>query len=113
MGETDPALVDAVLGLASDDPDLPDEAKYLVLAALDGDTALAEALDGRYAGTRGQDAEPEPGPEPIGAYLRAITVAGFRGIGPESTLRLRPGPGLTIVAGRNGSGKSSFAEALE
>src|SRR5262249_35090034 len=26
---------------------------------------------------------------------------------------LRPGPGLTLIVGRNGSGKSSFAEALE
>src|SRR6185295_12338180 len=28
-------------------------------------------------------------------------------------LELRPGPGLTLVVGRNGSGKSSFAEAFE
>ena len=48
-----------------------------------------------------------------GAYLKAITVEGFRGIGPERTLTLTPGPGLTLVVGRNGSGKSSFAEALE
>ena len=113
MGETDPALVDAVLELASDDPDLPDGAKYLVLAALDGDTTLAEALDGRYEAPARGITRTEPGPEPVGAYLRSITVAGFRGVGPERTLHLRPGPGLTIVAGRNGSGKSSFAEALE
>jgi hypothetical protein len=35
---------------------------------------------------------------------------GLRGIGPRQTLELVPGPGLTVVAGRNGSGKSSFAE---
>ena len=35
------------------------------------------------------------------------------GVGPAATLEISPGPGLTLVVGRNGSGKSSFAEALE
>lgn len=48
-----------------------------------------------------------------GATLTEITVEGFRGIGPKRTLELKPGPGLTLVVGRNGSGKSSFAEGLE
>lgn len=48
-----------------------------------------------------------------GATLTAVTVEGFRGIGPKRTLELKPGPGLTLVIGRNGSGKSSFAEGLE
>ena len=47
------------------------------------------------------------------AYLRSITVEGFRGIGREAKLPLNPGVGLTIVVGANGSGKSSFAEAVE
>ncbi|ROO84501.1 AAA domain-containing protein [Actinocorallia herbida] len=47
------------------------------------------------------------------AYLESVTVAGFRGIGRETTLPLRPAPGLTLVVGRNGSGKSSFAEGAE
>lgn len=46
-------------------------------------------------------------------FLRRITVEGFRGIGPAATLDIPVGPGLTVVVGRNGSGKSSFAEALE
>src|SRR5438034_4262914 len=47
------------------------------------------------------------------AYISSLTVQGFRGIGPKQALRFSPGPGLTIVVGRNGSGKSSFAEAME
>jgi energy-coupling factor transporter ATP-binding protein EcfA2 len=46
-------------------------------------------------------------------WLRSVTVEGFRGIGPPATLALEPAPGLTVVVGRNGSGKSSFAEGLE
>ncbi|MCX5334555.1 ATP-binding protein [Streptomyces sp. NBC_00140] len=46
-------------------------------------------------------------------YMRSITAAGWRGIGPAATVQLNPGPGLTLVEGRNGTGKSSFAEAAE
>ncbi|MFF3877178.1 AAA family ATPase [Streptomyces sp. NPDC001978] len=52
------------------------------------------------------------GPAPR-AYLQSVTVGGFRGIGRTARLALTPGPGLTLVTGRNGSGKSSFAEAIE
>ena len=50
---------------------------------------------------------------PRKVFLQGIRVRGFRGIGPESTLSIAPGPGLTLVVGRNGCGKSSFAEAAE
>jgi hypothetical protein len=46
-------------------------------------------------------------------WLKEVTVEGFRGIGRPATLTLEPAPGLTVVVGRNGSGKSSFAEGLE
>ena len=46
-------------------------------------------------------------------FLDGITVQGFRGIGTSRRLDLPSGPGLTLVVGRNGSGKSSFAEGLE
>lgn len=52
-------------------------------------------------------------PEPVRAWLQWIEVEGFRGIGEPLRLDLDAAPGLTIVAGRNGSGKSSLAEALE
>lgn len=59
------------------------------------------------------------GSEDVGAgdnaptFLRKISVMGFRGIGNQAQIELHPMPGLTVVSGRNGSGKSSFAEALE
>ena len=43
----------------------------------------------------------------------ALPSRGFRGVGPAATLTVEPGPGLTLIVGRNGSGKSSFAEAIE
>ena len=91
----------------------------LVVAALDGPQALASYLDGTRA-VSAPAQQPELAaladastPEPPGVYLGAITVAGFRGVGPATTLPLNPGPGLTLVVGRNGSGKSSFAEGVE
>ena len=50
---------------------------------------------------------------PRRVFLQEIRVRGFCGIGPKSTLSIAPGPGLTLVVGRNGCGKSSFAEAAE
>ena len=89
---------------------------WLVLAALEGDASLATYLAGTSAPARPSAPAPSvPGPadEPPGAFVGAITVEGFRGVGPSCTLPLHAGPGLTLVVGRNGSGKSSFAEGLE
>ncbi|MEV8566040.1 hypothetical protein AB0436_10755 [Streptomyces sp. NPDC051322] len=46
-------------------------------------------------------------------FLDSVAVTGFRGIGPRAWLSLTPKPGVTLVVGRNGSGKSSFAEGAE
>ena len=79
-------------------------------AAVEGEAALAAALDG---GTAAAAAEPPEVDRPAGAFLASLTVEGFRGIGPAATVTFRPGPGLVIISGRNGSGKSSLAEAFE
>ncbi|HEY1698810.1 MAG TPA: AAA family ATPase [Trebonia sp.] len=98
---------------------VPDAQAALIRAALVSDGAVARVLaDGTgpaAAGTKVPDALGEKGKstKPKRAYLGAVTVSGFRGIGPQAELPLTPGPGLTLVVGRNGSGKSSFAEGAE
>jgi energy-coupling factor transporter ATP-binding protein EcfA2 len=83
----------------------------LILAACDGPDSLERLL--RAEKTTQQRAPAAAQPPPVGAYLSSLTVQGFRGIGPKTSISFNPGPGLTLVVGRNGSGKSSFAEALE
>jgi energy-coupling factor transporter ATP-binding protein EcfA2 len=87
----------------------------LVLAAFRGDEELDATLATGTAPqppTKNDDTEPEATESPD-VFLESIEVAGFRGVGRAATLELRPRPGLTLVIGRNGSGKSSFAEAAE
>jgi recombinational DNA repair ATPase RecF len=82
-----------------------------VLAACQSQDELERYLDGEAS-----SAAPSPEKrqtQAVEAYLTSLTVEGFRGVGPSRTLSLSPGPGLTLVIGRNGSGKSSFSEALE
>ena len=107
----DDVLLDLVLERLDKTP-LKEEAAALLLAACEGEASLVAQLSGDSSAVpdhRGVSAAAEP----AGAYLRSITVAGFRGVGPASTLELEPGPGLTLLVGRNGSGKSSFADGLE
>lgn len=92
---------------------ISDEVALLVLAALEGDEELDSFItDGDPRPRAAVSAVPEE-VEANGVVLTSIAVEGFRGIGPRAELKIAPKPGLTIVAGRNGSGKSSFSEALE
>lgn len=112
----DDRLKNFVLSLADTDVSLSEQVRLVVLAALEGSNDLAEVLGDDATSSElveSLTAAQEECAEPVGAYLRSITVQGFRGIGAEVTLPFRPGPGLTVVAGRNGSGKSTLAEGLE
>ncbi|WP_329075115.1 AAA family ATPase [Streptomyces niveus] len=84
--------------------------------ALD-DEALAFLLAALGEGEGEEKGEGEAAPGGSGhaprAYLRSVTVGGFRGVGRTARLPLKPGPGLTVITGRNGCGKSSFAEGIE
>src|SRR5688500_12718981 len=95
--------------LADHGPD--NRAGDLVLAAAMDDESFHAALGGTPVTPpvpTARSTEPPPA-----LFLQEIWVEGVRGIGPRTRLGLRPGPGLTLVVGRNGSGKSSFAEAAE
>lgn len=103
----------AILRARLDHREVDERVRRLVLAAFDGAEVLAGELYGRALGERlKQPAGPARGREGH-AYLRSIGVRAFRGIGAQTFLRLQPGPGLTLIIGRNGSGKSSLAEAAE
>ena len=82
----------------------------LVLAALEGDQAQNAAIDGSE--TPASPDQTAPRTTPTGAFLTQLVVRGFRGIGEEAILNLPPGSGLTVVAGRNGSGTSSSLPVL-
>jgi hypothetical protein len=109
----DDALLDVILGRIDGDISLSEGATDLLLAACQDDHALAAAVGGEPPLRPQRWSAAQPAPQPVGAFIASITVEGFRGVGPAHTLTLHPGPGLTVVAGRNGSGKSSFAEGLE
>lgn len=100
MSDHPPTTVDQLILEHLESAGLPKDAYELVLATVLGGSEPRAELSSAT------------GP-PASAYLTHIQVRGFRGVGEPATLDLVPGPGLTIVTGRNGSGKSSFAEAAE
>jgi recombinational DNA repair ATPase RecF len=96
--DTEQSVHDVILELLGDDDALTDEVEDVVLEA------LAEVAGNTQGTTETGSAA---------TFLTSISVSGFRDVGPSAWLDLYPAPGLMVVSGRNGSGKSSFAEALE
>ena len=92
-----PTTAEEMLGALAES-DLDERAKQAVLSCLDDGVTDVERDELLNEGS---------------VYLASVAVEGFRGIGPLARLELRPTRGLTIVAGPNGCGKSSFAEAVE
>lgn len=94
------------------DPGMDVAPGLLVLAALESAESLESVLGGASS-TGAREGDTSDAPSPVGAYLTSVAIEGFRGIGPRAELPIEPGPGLTLVVGPNGCGKSSFAEGLE
>jgi recombinational DNA repair ATPase RecF len=105
-------LKDILQARLAEEKKLGEQARVMITAACRSDEALAEALGGEPIPEETRP-RPETADRRYPAFLQSIRVEGFRGVGPAATLDISPGPGLTLVVGRNGSGKSSFAEALE
>jgi ABC-type multidrug transport system fused ATPase/permease subunit len=96
----------------------PDNARplpELVEARLAADRKLTDPVKALIRQALGDSGKADDGARtPAGPlYLGKVTVTGFRGVGSQARLNLRPKPGVTLVVGRNGSGKSSIAEAIE
>ena len=68
---------------------------------------------GRDSGVDEHDEETKVGAPGAGSTGSRSACRGFVALRMRSTLHLQAGPGLTVITGRNGSGKSSFAEAAE
>ncbi len=102
----------AVIASRLETAELSAEVRALITAAFTGRAAAETALRTGRAGE-------QQTPSATGAYgdgtlwLERLSVAGFRGIEEPLELAFDPRPGLTLVVGQNGSGKSSLAEALE
>ena len=114
MTTTEDDLALALVERLDEDTKLSLDSKVLVYAAFEGETALAAAItSGGVLPSVDEFAAAADAPDPAGAYLTRVTVSGFRGVGPERSIDVKPAPGLTVICGRNGSGKSTFAEAVE
>lgn len=73
--------------------------------------ALADLIRGLAGDAHGQDEGLVSESQPW--WLESLTLSGFRGISEEVTCRFEASPGLTVIHGSNGTGKSSLCHALD
>ena len=90
---------------------LPTSVHEIAEAALDGPESLAALLAGTVDPDRAPRATVHGPTGPV--WLQRLRVTGFQGIGRTVELEFEAQPGLTLLIGRNGAGKSSLAEALQ
>jgi energy-coupling factor transporter ATP-binding protein EcfA2 len=105
----------SVLEALEADGNLSEDARAILIAALFSLDRLPDALAAIPGASVSdyfidEDSATAAGGE---VYLTRVSVCGFRGIAARVRLDLVPTPGLVLITGRNGSGKSSIAEAAE
>ena len=88
----DDVLLEVVLRRLEESP-LPEEVTHLLLAALEDEESLSAQLGGQDPERPSRDPASAVPAQPAGAYLRSLTVTGFRGIGQPAALSLAPSPG--------------------
>ncbi|MFJ1582564.1 AAA family ATPase [Streptomyces sp. NPDC088197] len=102
---------------ATNTPGRGDTSTFSRLTARLENSALAEeprALVREVLGGTATASDVSTVPNPAQrVFLDSVSVSGFRGIGGRARLPLTAKPGVTLVVGRNGSGKSSFADGIE
>lgn len=107
-------LQDALLDRLSAEGRDGDALVWMVLTAAESAEALDRLLADGAPARRPRARERDGGDGDVArTFLGNVELRSFRGIGPDALLPIEPGCGVTLVVGRNGSGKSSFAEAIE
>ena len=108
---SDTALRDLVLKRLEFGTKPEDAWSTLVLAALEGSEAFQGLLDSKvHPQQRPKQAAPQaPTKEPLGAYLKAITVEGFRGIGQRTWPTSSPRPSALTNKTGTATARSAIA----
>lgn len=108
-------VIRLALNLLQEAEGLSTDATALAAAALAGDSTLEMCIANvpGAAAPAAPESSADSATSSGEAFIGRISLTGFRGVASRLDVELRPAPGLVVVTGRNGSGKSSIAEAAE